>query len=84
MDIGRASNGVFRYRPLLPPAVIQFPGHKFNGEPLYQQLVDSPEMPAFDSLFASLGSTVAAGEVILQQHGPGATLRQQILQPLTL
>lgn len=53
-------------------------------QPLYQQLIDSPEMPAFDSLFASLGITVVAGEVTLQQRGPGAALRQQILQPLTL
>jgi predicted metalloprotease with PDZ domain len=52
--------------------------------PLYQQTRRSTEMPAFDSLFASLGIAVVDGDVVLQQHGPGAALRKQILRPLVL
>jgi len=37
-------------------------------------------MPAFETSFASLGISIVDGEVILQQAGPGAALRQQILQ----
>jgi hypothetical protein len=52
--------------------------------PLYDQVRVSTQMPAFETVFASLGITVTDGTVHLQQQGPGARLRQQILQPLPL
>jgi hypothetical protein len=51
-------------------------------QPLYEQLIHSTEMPAFEDIFASLGISIIAGKVHLQQQGPGALLRQQILQPI--
>jgi hypothetical protein len=41
-------------------------------------------MPAFERIFASLGISVADGKVTLQQEGPGAQLRRQIVQPKPL
>ncbi len=49
--------------------------------PLYEQVRDSTAVPAYDSLFASLGISVVDGEVRLQQSGPGADLRRQIAKP---
>jgi hypothetical protein len=49
-------------------------------EPLYRQLNESTAMPAFENSFASLGIAIIDGEVSLQQAGPGAALRQQMLQ----
>jgi hypothetical protein len=49
-------------------------------EPLYRQLNASTAMPGVETSFASLGMSIVDGEVILQQTGPGAALRQQILQ----
>jgi hypothetical protein len=49
-------------------------------EPLYRQLNESTAMPAFEASFASLGISISDGDVILQQAGPGAALRQQMLQ----
>jgi hypothetical protein len=49
-------------------------------EPLFRQLDESTAMPAFETSFASLGISIVDGEVVLQQAGPGAALRQQILQ----
>lgn len=53
-------------------------------EPLYKRLADSTTMPAFESSFATFGITVSDGVVILQQEGPGARLREQMLQPRSL
>jgi M61 glycyl aminopeptidase len=53
-------------------------------QPLYKQVNDSTRMPPFENIFASLGISLANGKVTLQQQGPGAALRQQILQPRTL
>lgn len=49
-------------------------------EPLYRQVAESTAMPAFETSFASLGISIIDGEVSLQQAGPGAALRQQMLQ----
>lgn len=53
-------------------------------QPLYHELKNSTGMPAFESIFASLGITVDTGKVLLQARGPGAALREQILRPRTL
>jgi len=50
----------------------------------YDQLVASTQMPPFEALFASLGITVVDGQVLLQNAGPGARLRQQIVEPRAL
>lgn len=52
--------------------------------PLYEQARATTAMPAFERIFASLGITVADGKVLLQQEGPGAQLRRQIVQPKPL
>ncbi len=49
-------------------------------QPLYQQVRASTDMPPFENMFSSLGITVIHGVVNLQQEGPGAQLRQQIVQ----
>lgn len=53
-------------------------------QPLYEQVNASTEMPAFEKTFASLGITIVEGVVKLQQTGPGAMLRQQIVKPRAL
>lgn len=53
-------------------------------QPLYEQVKASTQMPAFEKTFASLGVTVVDGTVHLQQEGPGARLRQQVIQPKPL
>ncbi len=52
--------------------------------PLYEQVRASTAMPPFERIFASLGITVADGAVTLQQEGPGARLRRQIVKPKPL
>jgi hypothetical protein len=52
--------------------------------PLYEQARATTTMPAFERIFASLGISVADGKVTLQQEGPGAQLRRQIVQPKPL
>jgi predicted metalloprotease with PDZ domain len=47
-------------------------------QPLYDQLIESREVPSFDSIFASLGISVLAGEVQLQDRGPGIDIRRGI------
>ena len=49
-------------------------------QPLYQQVSTSTEVPVFEGIFASLGVTIDGKNVVLQQEGPGARLRQQIMQ----
>lgn len=51
---------------------------------LYDQVDASTQMPSFDTLFASVGVTVDNGKVTLQQEGPGALLRQQMVKPRAL
>lgn len=51
---------------------------------LYDQVDASMQVPSFDSLFASVGVSVADGVVVLQQEGPGAQLRQQMTRPKVL
>jgi hypothetical protein len=51
---------------------------------LYQQVRTSTEVPAFETIFASVGITIKDGTVTLQQEGPGARLRQQIISRTTL
>ena len=53
-------------------------------QPLYTQLRASTSMPAFESMYSSLGISFANGTVELQQEGPGAQLRRQIVQPKPL
>jgi hypothetical protein len=53
-------------------------------QPLYQQLNVTTEMPEFEKMFASLGITIVDGAVILQQEGPGAQLRQELVRPRPL
>lgn len=53
-------------------------------ESLYHQVAASKEGPSFENTFASLGVTIEGKNVVLQQEGPGAELRRQIVQRLTL
>lgn len=46
--------------------------------PLFLHVRASTELPPFESLFASMGITIANGRVNLQAAGPGAELRSQI------
>jgi hypothetical protein len=61
---------------------------ELNGVLLFEQLYDkvdvSTQIPSFETLFASVGVTVVDGNVILQQAGPGALLRQQMASPRAL
>jgi len=50
-------------------------------EPLYDTLRASTALPAYTDLFKSLGIDIVAGEVRLQDTGPGAELRRQIANP---
>jgi hypothetical protein len=50
-------------------------------QPLYEQVKASTQVPAFEKTFASLGVTVVEDTVHLQQEGPGARLRQQVIRP---
>jgi hypothetical protein len=47
----------------------------------YDRAVVATQMPAYDNIFASLGISVQEGEVRLQNAGPGALLRRDIVQP---
>lgn len=46
---------------------------------LYEEVASSMEVPAFQGIFASIGIDIINGKVQLQQEGPGARLRQQII-----
>lgn len=48
-------------------------------ESLYNRVDASLRLPPFEALFASVGVTVVDGTVVLQQEGPGALLRRQML-----
>ena len=48
-------------------------------QPLYEQVIVSTEIPPFEPIFASMGISIADGKVQLQNEGPGAHLRQQIV-----
>ena len=48
-------------------------------KPLYEQVIVSTEIPPFEPIFASMGISIANGKVQLQNEGPGAQLRQQIV-----
>jgi hypothetical protein len=48
-------------------------------QPLYEQAIVSTEIPPFEPIFASMGISIADGKVQLQNEGPGAHLRQQIV-----
>lgn len=50
----------------------------------YEKTVNSRTIAPFDTLFASLGITLADGRVVLQQVGAGAQLRRQIAKKHTL
>jgi hypothetical protein len=52
--------------------------------PLYDKLRLSEEMPGYTGLFSSLGISVAQDQVHLQAAGPGARLRERIVQSRTL
>lgn len=47
-------------------------------QPLYEQLVQSREVPDYESIFASLGITEDDGRVRLQERGPGIAIRRGI------
>jgi hypothetical protein len=49
-------------------------------QPLYDEVSDSLQVPPYEPIFASMGITVLDGQVQLQQEGPGARLRRQIVQ----
>lgn len=51
---------------------------------LYQAAVESRQIPPFERLFASLGITARNGVLTLQQHGPGARLRREIVDKVVL
>lgn len=48
-------------------------------QPLYEQVIVSTEIPPFEPIFASMGISIANDKVQLQNEGPGAQLRQQIV-----
>lgn len=45
---------------------------------LYEQLLVSEDIPPYDPIFASLGISITNGQVKLQQHGPGVSIRRGI------
>jgi predicted metalloprotease with PDZ domain len=49
-------------------------------QPLFEEMKTSEHMPAFETIFASLGVTATDGTVHLQKEGPGALLRRQMTQ----
>lgn len=61
---------------------------ELNGVLIFEQLYDkvdtSTRIPAFETLFSSVGVMVEDGSVILQREGPGALLRQQMAAPRVL
>jgi M61 glycyl aminopeptidase len=50
----------------------------------YGETRESKQMPPFESLFKQLGITLENGQLILQQDGPQAELRQQFLHSTAL
>jgi hypothetical protein len=46
---------------------------------LYEQFAIATTVPAFDPIFATMGIDVVDGEVRLQETGPGARLRREIV-----
>tara|TARA_R110001592_G_scaffold337300_1_gene623779 strand:- start:405378 stop:406331 length:954 start_codon:yes stop_codon:yes gene_type:complete len=46
---------------------------------LYDEFASTTTVPAFDTIFATLGIDVVDGEVQLQETGPGARLRREFL-----
>jgi len=46
---------------------------------LYDEVSSSTSLPAFTSIFASLGIDIVEGQVVLQPAGPGARLRREIV-----
>jgi len=48
-------------------------------QPLYEQVLVSTEVPPFEPIFASMGISITDDKVQLQNEGPGAHLRQQIV-----
>ena len=53
-------------------------------EPLFIKADSSTRLPAFESIFASLGISIIGDQVVLQPQGPGAELRRNISQRKTL
>ena len=51
---------------------------------LYEAALMWEQIPPIERLFASLGMTLRDGVVTLQQHGPGARLRRQIVDKVVL
>lgn len=51
---------------------------------LYEEVAASTTVPPFDVIFASMGIDIVDGEVYLQEAGPGASLRRQIVAGPTL
>lgn len=47
-------------------------------QPLYHELVETMAIPPFEPIFASLGISVADGQVQLQDQGPGVGIRRGI------
>ena len=47
---------------------------------LYDDVAASTAVPPFSAIFASMGIDVRDGEIHLQEQGPGARLRREILQ----
>lgn len=46
---------------------------------LYEEFANTTTVPPFDTIFANMGIEVVNGKVQLQQSGPGARLRRQIV-----
>ena len=46
---------------------------------LYEEVAASTTVPPFDAIFASMGIDIIDGKVHLQEAGPGAALRRQIV-----
>jgi M61 glycyl aminopeptidase len=51
---------------------------------LYEEVASSNRVPDFEAIFASMGIDIVDHRVRLQQQGPGARLRRQIIAPPTL
>ena len=53
-------------------------------QPMYEEIRASLQLPPVEPIFAAMSISITDGEVKLQSDGPGARLRQQIVERKTL
>ena len=47
--------------------------------PLFEEVARSTRLPEYAAIYASMGIDIIDGQVLLQEQGPGARLRRQLV-----